>query len=42
MKKMCFYDISIHSNFNQNQSINACVRMILSFDAANKLKKKKK
>ena len=29
MKKLCHHDISIHTNFNQNQSINECARKIL-------------
>ena len=28
-KKFCIHDISIHTNFHQNRSINECARMIL-------------
>ena len=30
MNKLSLHDISIHTNFHQNRSINECVRMILA------------
>ena len=32
MKKLCFYDISIFTNFHQNRSINECARMTLQLN----------
>ena len=29
MKKLCLHNISIHTNFHKNRSINECARMIL-------------
>ena len=30
MKKLCLHDISFHTNFHQNQSINKFAKMILA------------
>ena len=32
MEKLCLYDISIHTHFHQNQSINECARNIFAWN----------